>query len=152
MEQSIVSALSAILGSIVGGSAMIATAWVTQKAQAKNKLVRVEIRKRELLYDKFISECSKLAVDSLEHSLERPERLIRAYAVLSRIRLTSSDAVVAAATQTIKRILEQYFEPSISITKEDLLELPNKGDPLVVFSEACRNELQQLQRPEALTT
>ena len=47
MEQSIVSALSAILGSIVGGSAMIATAWVTQKAQAKNKLVRVEIRKRE---------------------------------------------------------------------------------------------------------
>lgn len=148
MEQSIVSALSAILGSIVGGSAMIATAWVTQKAQAKNKLVRVEIRKRELLYDKFISECSKLAADSLE----RPERLIRAYAVLSRIRLTSSDAVVAAATQTIKRILEQYCEPSITFTREELLELPNRDDPLKVFSEACRNELQQLQRPEALTT
>jgi hypothetical protein len=147
MDPAIVSALSAILGSIVGGSATIATAWVTQRVQGQRELVSAEIRKRELLYTKFISECSKLAVDSLDHALDRPETLLQVYALQNRIRLTASDAVIVAATQTINLILKQYFERNITI--EELRELahPNNSDndPLKVFSEACRNELQQIQ-------
>ena len=70
MDPSIVSALSAVLGSLVGGSATIATAWVTQKTQSRRELAAAEIRKRELLYTEFIDECSKLAIDALDHTLD----------------------------------------------------------------------------------
>jgi hypothetical protein len=54
--------------------------------------------------------------------------------------------VVAAADQTIKHILKNYFGPNI--TKEELREVVldgTHGDPLKPFSEACRNELRELQ-------
>ena len=111
MDTAIISALSAVLGSLVGGSATIATAWVTQKTQSRRELVGAEIRKRELLYTEFIAECSRLAIDAFGHTLERPETVLPSYALLNRIRLTSSDAVLAAAEQTIKNIAEQYFAP-----------------------------------------
>jgi hypothetical protein len=147
MDPAVVSALSAVLGSVVGGSASIATAWFTQKTQGRRELVRAEIRKREVLYAEFISECSKLALDSLDHTLEHAETLVNAYAFHNRIRLISSDAVVDAAAQAIRRILERYVGPNI--TKEELrtlvLSLKDDEDPLKVFSEACRNELAKLQ-------
>jgi hypothetical protein len=65
MDPALVSALSAILGSLVGGSATIATAWITQKTQSKRESAGAEIRKRELLYTEFIDECSKLAIDTI---------------------------------------------------------------------------------------
>ena len=144
MDPAVVSALSAVLGSIVGGSASIATAWFTQKTQGQRELVRAEIKKREGLYAEFISECSKLAIDSLDHTLEHAETLVSAYALHNRIRLISSDAVVDAAGQAIRRILDSYFGPNI--TKEQLRELAIslKDDPLKVFSEACRAELVNL--------
>jgi hypothetical protein len=72
--------------------------------------------------------------------------LLPAYALLNRIRLTSSDAVLAAAEQTIKNIAAQYFAPNMSV--EDLRELArsNREDPLRVFSDACREELKGLHR------
>jgi hypothetical protein len=115
MDTAIISALSAVLGSLVGGSATIATAWITQKTQSRRELVGAEIRKRELLYTEFIAECSRLAIDAFEHTLEHPETVLPAYALLNRIRLTSSDAVLAAAEQTVKNIAEQYFAPNMSV-------------------------------------
>jgi hypothetical protein len=145
MDPSIVSALSALLGSLVGGSATIATAWITQKTQ-RRELVVTEIRKRELLYAEFIDECSKLAIDALDHTLDDTTKVFHVYALENRIRLTLSDMVVAAAEQTIKHILKNYFGPNI--TKEELREVVLDGtheDPLKPFSEACRNEIKELQ-------
>jgi hypothetical protein len=146
MDPSIVSALSAILGSLVGGSATIVTAWMTQKTQSRRESVGAEIRKREVLYTEFIDECSKLAIDALDHTLDDTAKIFHVYALQSRIRLTSSDMVVAAADHTVKHILKNYFGPNI--TREELRELALSGtyeDPLKPFSEACRNELKALQ-------
>ena len=146
MDQSIVSALSAILGSLVGGSATIATAWITQKTQSRRESVSTEIRKRELLYAEFIDECSKLAIDALDHTLDDTTKVFHVYALQSRIRLTSSDIVVAAADQTVNHIFKTYFGPNL--TTEELRDLVLSGtheDPLKPFSEACRNELKALQ-------
>ena len=146
MDTAIISALSAVLGSLVGGSATIATAWVTQKTQSRREWVGTEIRKREVLYTEFIAECSRLAIDAFGHTLERPETVLPAYALLNRIRLTSSDAVLAAAEQTVRNIAEQYFAPNM--TTEDMRDLARSGreDPLRVFSDACREELKALSR------
>ena len=150
MDLAIVSALSAVLGSAVGGSASLATAWITQKTQSRRELLSAEIRKREALYGEFISECSKLAIDSLDHSLDQPDKLFQVYAIQNRIRLLSSDAVVSATDDTMQRIIAQYFQPNLTPDQvRDLalsLESEHVGklDPLKAFSEACRNELKSL--------
>ena len=59
------------------------------------------------------------------HTLEHPETVLPAYALLNRIRLTSSDAVLAAAEQTIRNIAEQYFAPNM--TTEDMRDLARSG-------------------------
>jgi hypothetical protein len=145
MDAAVVSALSAVLGSVVGGSATIATAWVTQRGQSRRALTRAEIRKRELLYTEFIAECSRLAIDALSHTLERPENVLPAYALLNRIRLTSSGPVLAAADATVRRITEQYFRRNISLDELRELARSSSADPLKVFSEACREELGALR-------
>jgi hypothetical protein len=152
MDATIVSALAAVLGSAVGGSVTLATAWMTQKTQSRRTIVRAEIRKREALYGEFIVECSKLLIDALDHTLDSPDKLLQIYALQNRIRLTSSGAVVAAADQALQRILKQYFEQNITqqqLREELSLALTDdqvkRDDPLKPFSEVCRNELRALQ-------
>jgi hypothetical protein len=147
LEPSIVSGLSAVLGSLVGGGASIVTAWFTQRAQSQREAVHAEIRKRELVYTEFISECSKLAIDALDHTLDSPTGLIQVYGLLNRIRLTSSDSVVNAAEKSIQEILERYFQPNISTADlRAMIIASHQVDPLQGFSEACRHELRELLR------
>jgi hypothetical protein len=76
MDAAIVSAMAAVLGSLVGGSATVATAWVTQRTQSKREVIGAEIRTRQTLYGEFIRECSKLVVNSFTHTLDKPETLV----------------------------------------------------------------------------
>ena len=147
MDPVIVSALAAVLGSLVGGAATFATAWVTQRTLSKRELIAGEIRTRETLYGEFISACSKLVVDSFERALDKPETLLPAYELLNRIRLCASDAVLSQAEQVLQRITEQYFSPNLSVDEIRALVLSGKtdGDPLKSFGEACRLEIKSLR-------
>jgi hypothetical protein len=145
MDTALVSALAAVLGSIVGGSATIATAWITQRTQSKRELIRGELRKREALYGEFISECSRLAVDALAHGMEKPETLWTAFALLNRIRLSASQAVLTEAEAVLRRIAEQYFSPNVSLDEFRTIALSREGDPLESLGEACRTELRKLR-------
>jgi hypothetical protein len=115
MDATLVGGMTGVLGALVGGSATIAAAWVTQRTSSKRELVRMELQKRETLYGEFINECSRLAIDALAHGLDKPETMLSAYALLNRIRLSSSDAVLAQAENVVRRIAEQYFSPNISL-------------------------------------
>jgi hypothetical protein len=65
MDATIISAMAVVLGSLVGGSATVATSWITQRTLSKPELIAAEIHTRETLYGEFIRECSKLVMDSL---------------------------------------------------------------------------------------
>src|SRR6476659_5510470 len=146
MDSTIVSAMAAVLGSLVGGSATVATTWVTRRTLSKRELLRADIRRRETLYGEFISECSARALDSFEHTLDKSERLLSIYALLNRIRLCASDAVLAEAERALEAITEQYFRPNLSL--EQLRALIHDGanaDPLKSFAQACRGELRSMQ-------
>ena len=147
MDPVIVSALAAVLGSLVGGAATFATAWVTQRTLSKRELIAAEIRTRETLYGEFISACSKLVVDSFERTLDNPETLLPAYELLNRIRLCASDAVLIQAEQVLQRITEQYFSPNLSVDEIRALVRSGKADadPLRSFGEACRLEIKCLR-------
>ncbi|MGZ5003000.1 MAG: hypothetical protein ACXWBM_07375 [Chthoniobacterales bacterium] len=146
MDTTIVTALAGIFGSLLGGSASVATAWVTQRTLNKGEEFRAELTRRETLYGQFINECSARALDSFENTLDKSERLLSIYALLNRIRLCASNAVLAEAEGALAAITEQYFRPNLSL--EQLRALIRDGanaDPLSSFAEACRGELRSIQ-------
>jgi hypothetical protein len=143
MDASLISAMSAVLGSLVGGSATVATTWVTQRTASKREMAQMEFRSREALYGEFIAECSKLLIDAMTHTLDKPETLLNAYALLNRVRLSASPAVLKEAEHLLRRITEQYF--SNNLTVEEMREIARaEPDPLKAFGEACRAEFASL--------
>jgi len=137
--------MSAVLGSLVGGSASVMTTWMAQKTMSRRELAREELRKREALYGEFIGECAKLFMDAITHELEKPETLLPVFALINRIRLCSSRKVLAEAERLLGRITDQYFAKNMTV--QDLRKLAHAGeaDPLRDFGEACRAELKSLR-------
>ena len=144
MEPAILGALSAILGSAVGGSATMATAWLTQRTQGRREHTEAEIRKREGLYVEFINEGSKRMLEAFEHQLKGYDQLFTLYSIMNRIRLRSSEEVLTAADRACNQIIEQFFKPNLSDEQMRELVLTRTDDPLKGFSEACRRELRGL--------
>jgi hypothetical protein len=135
--------MAGVLGAVSGASAAIATTWITQRNQTIRERAKSETRKRETLYGDFITEASRLIADAFDHSLDKPETVVKLYAILGRIRLVSSDAVLAAAEECCDRILKLYAEPNRTI---DQLFTTLHGGELEVFkhfSAACRVELRK---------
>jgi hypothetical protein len=145
MDSALTGAMAAVLGSLVGGSATVATAWITQKTVSKRELIQREMRKREALYGEFIGECAKLLLDAFTHTLDKPDTLLPLYALINRVRLSASQPVLAEAEHLLKRITEQYF--SRNLTLEDMrdLAISEGADPLKSFGEACRVELKSMR-------
>jgi hypothetical protein len=145
MDAMIVSAMAGVFGSLVGGSATVATTWITQKTLSKRELIGAEIRQREALYGEFIRECSKLVMDSLVRTLDKPETLLSMYELLNRIRVSASDAVLAEADHVLRQITEQYFSTNLSVEEMRALVRSGSADPLKSFGEACRIELKSMR-------
>jgi hypothetical protein len=146
MDTTILSGMAGVLGSLVGGSATVATSWISQRTLNRRELLASESSKREGLYGEFINECSARALDSFENTLDKSERLLSIYALLNRIRICASDAVLHEAEQALASIAEQYFSPNLSLEQmRALVRNGAKADPLRRFAEACRAELRSLQ-------
>ncbi len=145
MDTTILSGMAGVLGSLVGGSATVATAWITQRTLNRRELLAAETSNRESLYGEFINECSARALDSFENTLDKSESLLSIYALLNRIRICASDAVLHEAERALASIAEQYFSPNLSLEQmRALVRDGAKADPLRGFAEACRAELRSL--------
>ena len=140
-----ITALAALFGSLVGAFGSSVSTWITQRHQDRRDLLGRKILHREQLYSDFISEAARILIDALENNFKDPNKLIPAYALLSRIRLSSSREVLASADEVIKSIINTYTEPNL--TPEEIRFRALKGeDPLKGFSEVCRVELESMQR------
>ncbi len=144
MDSALITAMAGVFGSFVGGSATVATAWVTQKTVNKRELIHAEVRRREALYGEFIAECSKLIIDAYANKLEKPETMLSAYALLNRIRLAASKEVLAEGEGLMRHITQQYFSPNLSREEMYALVRSEHPDPLEPFGEACRAEFDSL--------
>ena len=145
MDTALVVEMSAVLGSLVGGSASVATTWMAQKTMGKRELAREELRKREALYGEFIGECAKLFMDAFTHNLEKPETLLPVFALINRIRLCASRRVLTEAEHLLGRITDHYFEKNLTVEQLRELSHTEHADPLSAFGEACRAELKSLR-------
>jgi len=106
--------MAATLGSLVGAGASLATTWLTQRTQRIRANTEWRLRERQALYEAFIVEASRMSVDGLIHSLEKPDQLIALYGILSRIRLMAGDVVLRAAEEVCHRIVELYRGPNLT--------------------------------------
>ncbi len=144
MDQNLITAMAGVLGSVSGASAAIATTtWISQKSQTVRERAKSETRKRETLYGDFITEASQRLADAFDHSLDKPETLVKLYAILGRIRLVSSDAVLTAAEECCDRIVVVYAKPNR--TMAEIFTTLHSGvfEFLKHFSDACRVELRK---------
>jgi len=134
MNANLITALAGVLGSVTGASAAIATTWISQKSQTVRERAKWETRKRETLYGDFITEASQRLADAFDHSLDKPETLVK---------LVSSDAVLTAAQECCDRVVELYGEPNRKI--DEIFRTLRSGEleALERFSDACRVELRK---------
>jgi hypothetical protein len=139
-----ISALAAIFGSLTGALASSVSTWITQRHQDRRELLAKRIFHREQLYSDFISESARAIADAIQHNFQDPNKLTPTYALLSRIRLSSSGDVLASAERVLKHIISTYSEPNLA--PEEFQSRPNRQDPLREFSNVCRAELEAMQK------
>ena len=145
MNSGLITALAAIFGSLVGALSSAVGTSIVQKHQDRRDLVGKKIVRREALYSDFIAESARLVVDALQHNVGDLQKLIPVYALLSRIRLSSSPRVLGTAEEVIKTILNAYEQPNLT-PQQIQTRAVNGEDPLRQFSDTCRAELDSLQR------
>ena len=138
-------ALAALAGSAVGGVTSLVAAWLTQRRQDHASRIAQDRARRQKVYGKFIDEASKLYADALVHDKAEAEALVSVYALISRMRVVSSAAVIEKAEAVVRASLDTYFAPNK--TFPELRQLMNSqpiSEPLRAFSEECRKELSNI--------
>jgi hypothetical protein len=143
-------AVAALAGSAIGGLTSFASAWLTQYHQDRAKRLLRDKARRQKVYKRFIDEASKLYAEALVHDLEM-SALVSVYALVSRMRVLSSPAVVENAESVVHVIVETYCAPNKTFPELRALMSSHAIDPLRAFSEECRAELQALQDQRAHT-
>ena len=144
-DSALLTALAGLLGTLLGGSASVATTWVAHRTASRRELMRDEMRKRETLYGEFIGECARLLMDSFTHTLEKPETMLAVLALINRIRLCASPAVLEQAECLVRRITEQYLSRNLTLDELRELARSENADVLREFAETCRAELSSMQ-------
>src|SRR5215470_5858239 len=97
-----ITAFAAIGGSLVGALGSAIGTWISVRHQDRRDLLEMQIARREALYSDFIGESARLLVDAMQHSESDLQTLLPIYALLSRIRLSSSKPVLEKAEEVIR--------------------------------------------------
>lgn len=141
MDAAVLSAMSALAGSLIGAASSVATTWLTQRGQVRAQTRSQQIAKRELLYTEFIGEVAERLTDGLSRNAESLNVVVRLYAAVGQMRLISSREVVTAAESLVNLVVETYAGPNQTFSEMRALALSATSDPMVAFGEACRAEL-----------
>ena len=112
MDSAILSATSALVGSLVGGVSTLAASWLSQRGQLRAQTLVQEAVKHEALYAEFIIETSRRLAEARDHLAEGPEVVAGLYSAVSRMRLTSSDEVIRIAQCVVRLVVEAYAAPA----------------------------------------
>jgi hypothetical protein len=142
MNPVIFSTMAALIGSAMGATAPILGNYVLQRGLTQRELLTHQIAGKEALYSDFIKEAARVYVDSVSHDLEDISGLVGLHALVSRIRLLGSDAVVNAADKFLRQVVRNYAQANMSLAEMRDAALASEIDPLTEFSVACRAELK----------
>jgi hypothetical protein len=122
MDNTLVSVLAALGGSIVGASTPVLSNFVLQRSLTQRELTNREIAQ----------------------SLEKMDDIVAMYALVNRIRLFASESVLEAAEAFVRQLIARYGEHNMSIEELKTVALEQHADPLNDFALKCRMELRQV--------
>jgi hypothetical protein len=140
MNAAILSALSALFGSLIGAIASIGTTWLGQHYQTRMQRVSQDQERRSRLFSQFIDVAAKLYADALVHELTEVAAIMPLYALKSQINLFAAHATSTAAEEVVQRIIATYYEPNWDLKRRPVARNSNP-DLLEAFTAACRAEL-----------
>ena len=148
MDSAILSATSALAGSLVGGVSTLAASWLTQREQYRAQTLVQEAVNRQTLYSEFITEATRRLAEAWSHQADSPEVVAGLYSAIERMRLTSPAEVIRIAEQVVRRVIDAYAAPDRTFGElRQRFKGEEKGDdPLREFSDACRMDLHALRR------
>ncbi len=131
MDPAILSAASALTGSLIGGVSSLTASWLTHRRQFRAQTLIHEAVQREALYAEFIIEASKRLTEAWSRRAESPEVLAGLYSAMERMRLTSSTEVIRVAEQVVRHVIEAYADANRTFDEvRELLRSDDWGDPL----------------------
>ena len=142
MNAGYVTAIAALAGAALGGLTSLANSWATLHAQMKAQRLASSKSRRRKLYKQFIDEASRTYVDALVHDKLDISRLVGIYALISRMRVLSSQKVIESAAGIAILITDTYFQPNKTPTELQAMMHDSGVDPLLDFSDVCRQELE----------
>lgn len=145
MDVAFISAVSALGGSVIGGTISGLATWLSQRVVAHAGQRTHDKSRLEDLYRDFIDLASKLHGNALTSNDPQIQEIVALYALVNRMRILSSPQMVACADKIMYQMLDTYFAPSITV--QELHELMKNGgalalDALKDFSETAREELR----------
>ena len=145
MDTALLSTISALAGTVVGGLTSFATSFASQYAQSRAERVAKERAKREELYGKFIEETARLYSHAQTEERINYDHMVDIFALRGRILLISSVAVTEAADAVIKEMIDIYLAPKRTDAelRADLDQAAH--DPMLGFAHVCRAELRALR-------
>jgi hypothetical protein len=144
MDAAYFSAFAALAGSVIGGLTSLGTSWLTQHSQLGAQRSARNLERRETLYRDFVDEAARLYVDAFEHDTTQLSNLVKLFALITQMRVVSSPKVVEGADKLARLILATYLAPNKTLSEIEHTLESHMVDPLILFSEACREELRQL--------
>ena len=116
IDPALLSAMSALVGALIGGGASLTAAVYTQRHQDRLQRVARETTKREQVYADFIMDASKLLLNAYvreELTLSVDEQHLVGLA--NRMRLFAPPTVIHEAEAVIKGLIEILLKPSIDL-------------------------------------
>lgn len=148
MDSATISALAALCGAIIGGVTSFGTSWLSQQTQAKVQARAHKLSQREELYKHFIEKAAKAYADSFTRqaaNVAEVTQLVDLYALVSMMRVISSDPIVESADHVVRLIADSYLSPNKTLGEVHQMIESDSIDALRAFSEACRAELQKFR-------
>jgi len=152
IEPPLLSAMAALIGALIGGTASLLAAIYTQRYQDRLQRIAREIAKREMVYADFITNASRLLLKAQvrdEIKLGGDEQQL--IGLTDRMRLFAPPKVINEAEAVIRAIVEIWLQPSVEPRQlaEAALSKGPLSDPLLSFTLACRSDLDMVHQTVA---
>ena len=142
MDGGYLTLAAALGGATLGGFTSFATSWTTLRVQMKSQGSASSKSRRRKVYKSFIKDASELYGDALIHDTPALTGLIDLHALVSLMRVNSSEPVIENAVKVVRIITETYRQPNKSPAEIEAMIENGSVDLLQAFSKACRTELE----------
>jgi hypothetical protein len=149
IDPSVLTAISALAGALIGGGASLTAAVYTQRYQDRLQRVAREATKRETVYADFIMNASKLLPTAyVQDGFKLDSDGQHLLGLANRMRLFAPSNIIDEAEAVMRQLIEISLQPSLDLRKFAMAELSKQrySDLLRSFSLACRADLDKVYR------